>query len=120
MDGEYLIKLRLKRNRIDEIRGLLHTYRIDVLIDGKRVKSFPVGGDEPEEGKEGLEETYTALANYLTHADDEMEFQVPVTAGPHAVGVTFQASRPRSRGRLRRRFNRCRGITITASLVSQA
>ena len=89
VDGEYLIKLRLKRNRIDEIRGLLHTYRIDVLIDGKRVKSFPVGGDEPEEGKEGLEETYTALANYLTHADDEMEFQVPVTAGPHAVGVTF-------------------------------
>ena len=89
VDGEYLIKLRMKRNRIDEIRGLLHTYRIDVLIDGKRVTSFPVGGDEPEKGQEGLEATYTALAKYLTHADDEMEFQVPVTAGPHVVGVTF-------------------------------
>ena len=89
VDGEYVFKLRMKRNRIDEIRGLLHTYRIDVLIDGQRVQSFPVGGDRIEQGKEGLEETYTALANYLTHADDDMEFQVPVTAGPHVVGVTF-------------------------------
>ena len=89
VDGEYLLKLRMKRNLIEEIRGLLHTYRIDVLIDGRRIKSFPVGGEEPEKGTEGLEATYTSLANYLTHADDEMEFRVSVTAGPHVVGVTF-------------------------------
>ena len=93
MDGEYRFKLRMKRNRIDEIRGLLHAYRIDVLIDGERVGSFPVGGDviEPVDrtGVEGLEATYFALADYLTHADDEMEVQVRVPAGSHVVGVTF-------------------------------
>ncbi len=89
MDGEYLLKVRMQRNRIDEIRGLLHTYRIDVLIDGRRVESFAVGGERIERGAEGLEATYTALANYLTHADDELELRVAVTAGPHVVGVTF-------------------------------
>ncbi len=89
MDGEYLLKVRMQRNRIDEIRGLLHSYRIDVLIDGQRVESFAVGGEEIERGAEGLEATYTALANYLTHADDEFELRVAVTAGPHVVGVTF-------------------------------
>ena len=87
--GEYLIKLRMKRNANDEIYGLLRTYRIDVLIDGQRVKSFRVGGDEPEKGLEELEANYAALAVYLTHADDALEFRLSVTAGPHVVGVTF-------------------------------
>ena len=91
MTGEYRFKVRMKRNRIDEIRGLLHTYRIDVLIDGEKVQSFAVGGEEIEKDAEGLEETYTVLADYLTHADEEMEFQVQVPAGSHVVGVTFPA-----------------------------
>jgi hypothetical protein len=88
-DGEYLIKIRMQRNLIDEVRGLLHRYTVDVLVDGVRVKSFAIGGDEPEKGKDGLEATYSALATYLTHADDNMEFRLPVTAGPHVIGVTF-------------------------------
>ena len=89
MDGEYVFRIRMARNRIDEIRGLLHTYRIDALLDSRRVQSFHVGGEEIEKGHEGLEANYTALANYLTHADDEMEFRAQVTAGRHVVGVTF-------------------------------
>ena len=89
MDGEYVFRIRMARNRIDEIRGLLHTYRIDALLDGRRIQSFHVGGEEIEKGHEGLEANYTALANYLTHADDEMEFRATVTAGRHVVGVTF-------------------------------
>ena len=89
MNGEYVLRIRMQRNRIDEIRGLLHAYRIDVLIDGQRVGSFVVGGEEIERDAAGLEATYTALANYLTHADDEFELRVAVTAGPHVVGVTF-------------------------------
>ena len=89
MDGEYVLRIRMQRNRIDEIRGLLHAYRIDVLIDGQRVRSFAVGGEEIERDAAGLEATYTALANYLTHADDALELRVAVTAGPHVVGVTF-------------------------------
>ena len=89
MDGEYVFRIRMARNRIDEIRGLLHAYRIDALLDGRRIRSFHVGGEEIEKGREGLEANYTALANYLTHADDEMEFRATVTAGRHVVGVTF-------------------------------
>ena len=89
MDGEYVFRIRMARNRIDEIRGLLHAYRIDALLDGRRIQSFHVGGEEIEKGHEGLEANYTALANYLTHADDEMEFRATVPAGRHVVGVTF-------------------------------
>ena len=89
VDGEYVFRVRMARNRIDEIRGLLHTYRIDALLDGKRVRSFHVGGEEIEKGHDGLEANYTALAHYLTHADDELEFRATVTAGRHVVGITF-------------------------------
>ena len=88
-NGEYLFKIKMARNLIDEVRGLLHLYSVDVLIDGMRVKTFAIGGDEFEKGVEGLEATYSALATYLTHADDQMEFRLPVTAGTHLVAVTF-------------------------------
>jgi hypothetical protein len=88
-DGEYLFKIRMARNLIDEVRGLLHRYSVDVLLDGRRVKTFGIGGDVPEKSVEGLEATYSALATYLTHADDQMEFRLPVSAGTHLVVVTL-------------------------------
>ena len=40
VDGEYLIKLRLQRNFLDEIRGMADANQIEIRIDGVRVKSF--------------------------------------------------------------------------------
>jgi hypothetical protein len=92
IDGDYLIKVRLARNTVDEAQGLLHHYSVDVLIDGVRTKSFSIGGDEFEKGHDAyvdIDEAIASLAAYLTHADDGLELRVPVKAGTHLVAVTF-------------------------------
>src|SRR5437762_7495025 len=70
--------IRMARNLIDEVRGLLHRYSVDVLIDGMRVKTFAIGGDEPEKALEGLEATYSALATYLRSEEHTSELQSPM------------------------------------------
>jgi hypothetical protein len=92
-DGEYLIKVRLQRNVMDEIRGLDDVHHVDVRVDGKRIKLFSIGGEQPEAGKEGVAPVHTAISTYLIGADDDLEVLVPVKAGSHDVAATV-AGRP--------------------------
>ena len=75
-DGEYEIKIRLARNRTGNIGGLrgeaLHT--VQLLLDRMPVSTFTV--QRPENGDDKF-------------ADAHLKIRVPVTAGPHDVGVTF-------------------------------
>jgi hypothetical protein len=87
-DGEYLIKIRLQRNAMEEIRGLIDARQVDLRIDGERVKLFSVGGEQPEKGKEGVAPVHTAISTYLIVADDGLEVRRTLKAGPHLVGVT--------------------------------
>ena len=43
-DGEYLIKLRLRRQLYDYIMGLQEPEQLDVRIDGALIKTFKIGG----------------------------------------------------------------------------
>jgi hypothetical protein len=82
-DGEYVISPRLYRETVNIIRGLELEHDLEVTLDGQRVVLARFGGPKDEQ------------ANYLqpTLAGDEMEkrFQkrLPVTAGPHEIGVAF-------------------------------
>ncbi len=75
-DGEYDIQVRLARNRSGNIGGLRdpRPHELELLLDRVPVASFPVarppGGDD-------------------TLLDRNLRVRVPVTAGPHALGVTF-------------------------------
>jgi Protein of unknown function (DUF1592)/Protein of unknown function (DUF1588)/Protein of unknown function (DUF1585)/Protein of unknown function (DUF1587)/Protein of unknown function (DUF1595)/Planctomycete cytochrome C len=98
VDGEYLIKVRLRRQYQDYLMGMGWPQQLDVRLDGKLLKRFVVGGNAPGtpaaasyagDGEPGFAgapewETYMQLTG-----DAGLEVRVPVTAGPRVVGVSF-------------------------------
>ncbi len=46
VDGEYRVKIRLQRNLYDIIRGLGAPHTLELRVDGARVQSFVVGGED--------------------------------------------------------------------------
>ena len=97
VDAEYVIKIHLQRDTTGFIRGLLgEPHKLDVLLDGARIKQFTVGGER--HGETGLLQTRTG--NYFMGdpeqkayefggAEDGLEVRLPVQAGARLVGVTF-------------------------------
>ena len=93
VDGEYLIKLRLRTNWQDYILGMGTPHQLDVRVDGTLVKRFTVGG---ETTSRPAPTTFTIAEPgapeweaYVLNADDDLEVRVPVKAGPRVVGVSF-------------------------------
>jgi hypothetical protein len=75
-DGEFEFQIRLTRDRNEAVEGLNEPHELELLLDGKRVRLFTV---EPPRGPN---KDYDAV-------DKHLKIRVPVTAGPHEVGVTF-------------------------------
>ena len=97
VDGEYLIKLRLRTNWQDYILGMGTAHQLDVRIDGALVKRFIVGGEETGRPAPA---TFTIAEPgdpeweaYVLNADDDLEVRVSVKAGPRVVGVSFVRQR---------------------------
>ncbi len=93
VDGEYLIKLELKRQLYDYIVGMGEPHQVDIRLDGVLLKRFTIGG----EGK-GMTTPENFAGNtpgdpewdkYMLTADRGLEVRVPVKAGPRVVGVSF-------------------------------
>ena len=93
VEGEYLIKIRLRTNWQDYILGMGTAQQLDVRIDGALAKRFTVGG-----GTTGrpAPATFTIAEpgdpeweTYVLNADDDLEVRVQVMAGPRVVGVSF-------------------------------
>ena len=93
VDGEYLIQLGLRTNYVGYVRGIDQAHDIDVRLDGRRIRTFTMGGEAP-----GLPAPISYAGNirgdeawetYSTTADDHLELRVRVEAGPHTLGVTF-------------------------------
>ncbi len=98
VDGEYLIKVRLRRQYQDYLMGMGWEQQLDVRVDGKLAKRFRVGGNaqgrpaaasyagDGEPGFAGDPEWEEFMQ--LT-GDKHLELRVPMKAGPRVVGVTF-------------------------------
>jgi hypothetical protein len=93
LDGEYVVKVRLRRQLYDYIVGIGEPHQVDVRLDGKRVQRFTVGGEA-----KGRPAPATFVGNMLgdpewekyTHeADAGLEIRFPAKAGMHLVGVSF-------------------------------
>ena len=97
LDGEYSIRVGLRRNFYNYIRGIGNTaHPLDVRLDGALVATFIAGGglsDDAERciasfcgssGMGGAEWEW-----YANHADDDFEVRVQVQAGLRTVGVAF-------------------------------
>ena len=82
-DGEYEIQIRLTRDRDEHVEGLSEPHDLELLLDRARVQLFTV---KPPVREAGVPET-----EQPSHAkvDQHLHLRVPVTAGPHDVGVTF-------------------------------
>jgi hypothetical protein len=93
VDGEYLIKVRLRRTYQDYIMGMGMPQELDVRIDGRLIERFTVGGEA--KGKAGpasfasTEFGDPEWEEYLRHADDGLELRTTVKAGPRLIAVSF-------------------------------
>jgi mono/diheme cytochrome c family protein len=83
LDGEYRFKVRFWGNTVNTPRGLELPTRVEVLLDGARVKLTTIGGqDDADLANTNPTAGAEAVAN-------RVEVRVPVKAGPHTIGVTF-------------------------------
>jgi Protein of unknown function (DUF1592)/Protein of unknown function (DUF1588)/Protein of unknown function (DUF1585)/Protein of unknown function (DUF1595)/Protein of unknown function (DUF1587) len=73
-DAEYEIQIRLTRDRNEEVEGLREEHELELLLDREQVKSFKVA---PPKDKN------------FELVDQHLKVRLPVTAGPHQLGVTF-------------------------------
>jgi hypothetical protein len=93
VDGEYLIKIRLRRQIYDYITGLDRPERLEIRIDGQRVKSFTIGGEN--HGRSAPQSFAGDVLGdpewetYALTADAGLEVRLPVKASQHVVGVSF-------------------------------
>ena len=106
VDGEYEIRVRLRRQLYDYVRGLQNRQRLEVRLDGARVALFTVGGapgTPPPRTFAGAVAGDRAWEEYSLHADEHLALRLAVQAGPRLVGVSFVQGRTERDGVLQPR-----------------
>ena len=99
VDGEYLIKVQLRRQYQDYLMGMGWQQLVDLRLDGELLERFEVGG--------GVTQFRPAAASYAgsgepgsagapeweeymqVTGDAHLEFRLTVEAGPRVIGVSF-------------------------------
>jgi mono/diheme cytochrome c family protein len=98
VNGEYLIKIRLRRQYQDYIMGMGWPQQVDVRLDGRLLKRFTVGGDAPGrpaassyagDGEPGFAGAPEWEAFMQITGDAGLQIRVPIEAGTRTVGVSF-------------------------------
>ena len=100
VDGDYVIRISLRKQEYGYVRGLGEPHELDVRLDGVRIKQFIVGrewesGQLPPMGYAGkFEQVYDSSSfpqweAYALNADRGIEVRTRVTGGRHRVGVAF-------------------------------
>ena len=102
VDGEYVIRVRLRRQYQAYLMGMGWPQQLDVRLDGRLLKRFTVGGDAPGipaaasyagAGEPGFVKDPAWEAFMQLTGDDHLRVRVPVEAGPRTVGVSFVRER---------------------------
>jgi hypothetical protein len=98
VDGEYSVKVRLQRQYQDYLKGMGWPQQLDIRLDGKLLKRFSVGGKATGrpaaasfagDGEPGFAGDDSWEKYMQVGGDAGLEVRLPVTAGPHIVGVSF-------------------------------
>ena len=106
LDGEYEIRIRLRRQLYDYVRGLQNRQRLEVRLDGARVAAFTVGGapgTPPPQTFAGAVAGDPAWEEYTLHADEHLAVRVAARAGSRVLGVAFVQGRTERDGVLQPR-----------------
>ena len=83
LDAEYQFSVFLMRNIVGYMKGLEWPHELEITIDGERTFLAPVGGDEDNAMSDA---NFAAAADAI---DERLKTRIPVTAGPHEVGIAF-------------------------------
>jgi hypothetical protein len=83
LDGTYHLQAKLYRTNLNIMRGLQTPHQVEFSVDGKRVHLANIGGPED------LAALYNAPTDAGDAVDARLQIEVPITAGPHTIGVTF-------------------------------
>ncbi len=100
LDGEYVIRIRLKRSVYEYIVNLDETHKLDLRLDGQRIARFSVGGGGGSKpAPVSFSGTFVAAGNaaypsqewddYRTGADADLVVRLSAAAGTRVVGVSF-------------------------------
>jgi hypothetical protein len=93
LDGEYRIKVVLKRQLYLYLIGMGEPSQIDIRLDGTLIKRFTIGGEgkgrTAPESFAGNTQGDPEWEVYMHTADDGLNVSIPITAGEHKVGVSF-------------------------------
>ncbi len=97
LDGEYTIRVGLRRNFYNYIRGIGNVaHQLDVRVDGALVATFTAGGGLSPDAERCIASFCGSSGmggaeweRYANHADDDFEVRVPVEAGLRTVAVAF-------------------------------
>ncbi|MCY4027910.1 MAG: DUF1592 domain-containing protein, partial [Acidobacteria bacterium] len=111
LDGDYEVRIRLRRMIYDYIVGMGRPHRIEVRLDGALVGEFTVGDAD----RFGYPSAYSffgtirgdpAWEDYVSNeADAGLVVRFPAPAGPRTVGVSFVDARTEPTGVLERRLS---------------
>ena len=80
-DGEYIIDVKLARDRNENLEGLNEPHEIEVTVDGQRIDLFEI---EPNRS-----ERFATFYYHDQGAGEGLQTTTSVSAGAHDVGVTF-------------------------------
>jgi hypothetical protein len=83
LDGTYRLQAKLYRTNLNIMRGLQTPHQVEFTVDGKRVHLATIGGAED------LAALYNAPTDAGDAVDARLQVEVPITAGPHTIGVAF-------------------------------
>ena len=93
LDGEYQVKVLLRRQLYLYIIGMGEPHQIDIRLDGAHLKRFEVGGKAKgmtmPESFAGNTQGDPEFEEYMHTADAGIEVRFPVKAGDHEVGISF-------------------------------
>jgi len=93
VDGEYIVRVRLRRQLYDYVVGLGSPHQMEIRVDGERVLSSTVGGAEtlkaPPASFVGEVFGDPAWEKYALDADAGLHVRFRANAGPRVVGVAF-------------------------------
>jgi hypothetical protein len=74
-DGEYDVKVRLARDRNEQVEGLREPHELELLLDRRRLTLLTVSPPKSEHDHQTV--------------DEHLKLRFHATAGPHDLGVTF-------------------------------
>ena len=93
VDGEYQIKVSLKRQLYLYIMGMGEPHQLDIRLDRSLIRRFTVGGEAKgmtmPESFAGNTQGDPEFEEYMHTADAGLEVRIPIKAGTHEVGVSF-------------------------------